>query len=130
MRLNEINSNLIFLFPIYSSLVKEEWIYFLLSVSIFIASSFFHFCKERNVKRSYIRFSRYSDIAIATSSYAYMYYFVYSYVTQGQFIFCSLLLLTILMFFFGKSSLGKRNNVHSYFHIAIGLVAGFIPLFG
>ena len=129
MKLTETNSNLIFLFPIITSLLKEQFIYFILSFSIFFASSLFHFCKSRYKDSVHTNISRYLDRIVATLSYFYMYYFVFTFVTYGKTLFCVLLSLTIVMFFSGRSAFGKRHNIHSYFHIAIGLVAGTIPLF-
>ena len=130
MKLNEINSNLIFLFPIATSLLKEEFVYFLLSCSIFFASSLFHFYKYRNKKSFHMKLLQHLDRIVATLSYFYMFYFVFIFVTDNQMFFYSLLSLTVVMFFIGKSVFGKKYNIHSYFHIAIGLVAGSIPLFG
>ena len=128
-KINEINSNVIFLFPIISGYVKRDYIYSLLALSIFIASFFFHLCIDKNPESHYIKYLRGFDIGVATVCYLYMFYFVYLFVPYYKSLFYSLLVLTVFIFFFGKKELGKRHNIHSYFHIAIGIVAGIIPLF-
>jgi uncharacterized membrane protein YkvI len=58
-----------------------------------------------------------------------MFYFVEHFLKSGQFYFYALLISTIVLFFFGKTSLGQKYEAHTYFHITIGILAGAIPLF-
>ncbi len=127
MKLTEINSNIIFLFPIITSLLKREFLYFSLSISICIASYLYHYYKN-NHHKNIVNKLRYSDISIAILSYSYMFYFVSSFTTYKQFSFYILLFITICMYFIGKSSYGRQKNIHSYFHLAVGIVSGVIPL--
>lgn len=132
-KLNEVNSNWIFLLPIITSYLKEDFIYCLLSVSIFIASFYYHFHKEKktpNTSKTHLSFLRLLDVSIAGLSYFYMFYFVHRYVDGAQNILYGLLLLTVIFYFVGKQEVGKKYNIHTYFHLAIGVVAGLIPLFG
>ena len=126
MKLNELNSNFIFIFPIVTSLLKGDNVYLFLSISIFIASSLYHYVKEK--KRVYLNFFRYIDIGIATASYLYMFYFIHTSVKSFQIILYVALAVTILIFFIGKSKFGRERNIHSIFQILIGIVAGIIPL--
>jgi len=126
MKLNELNSNLIFIFPIVASLLKGDNIYLFLSISIFIGSSLYHYVKEN--KRGHLNVVRYIDIGTATASYLYMFYFVHTSVKSFQIILYVALAVTVLIFFIGKSKFGRERNIHSIFHILIGIVAGVIPL--
>lgn len=128
MKVTETNSNIIFLLTIGASIYKNEYIYLVLAVSIFIASYFYHFTKDNIKYKSHILLIRYADIFVAAMSYAYMFYFIYSYVSEYQSLLYFLLFITLLLFVFGKTKQGKRRNVHSYFHIAIGLVSSLIVL--
>lgn len=129
IKLNEINSNIIFLFPLISGLLKDYRVYSFLALCIFIASSCFHTYKLKNSKGRYIRHLRVFDISTATLCYLYMFYCVKTFLVHEQSYFYILLMATIFVFFFSKTELGIRQNMHSYFHIAIGMVAGLIPLF-
>lgn len=128
-RLNEVNSNFIFIFPIITSFLYKDFIYCFLSTSIFLASSGYHFYKEKKYSTAHVNLLRKFDIIIATLSYVYMFYFVYTYLDSGQNLFYFLLSATIVAYFVSKQELGKKYNLHSYFHLAIGTVAGLIPLF-
>jgi hypothetical protein len=129
LKLNEINSNWIFLFPVISGLLKNHPLYSFLSLCIFVASFCFHIYKYGYSNGAYIKHLRGLDISVATVCYLYMFYFVKTFLTHNQFYFYILIISTIALFFFGKTKLGLRYNVHSYFHVAIGIVAGIIPLF-
>jgi hypothetical protein len=129
LKLNEINSNLFFVFPIITGYLSRDVIYFSLSASIFIVSFYYHFYKENNNNGLYVKYYRALDIFVATLSYIYMFYFIFMYVPEFKSTLYGLLIATIVAYLFSKRELGKKFNAHTYFHVAIGLVAGVIPLF-
>ena len=128
MKITETNSNLIFLLTIGASIYKNEFVYLILSISIFITSYFYHFAKDNIKYKSHILSIRYADIFVAVTSCVYMFYFIHSYVSQYQSLLYFLLFITLLLFVFGKTKQNKIRNLHSYFHIAIGLVSSLIVL--
>ncbi len=128
-KLNEINSNWIFIFPVVSGFLKGYMVYSFLSFCIFIASFCFHLYKYAHSNGRHINYIRSLDAFIATACYLYMFYFVKTLFVHNQSYFYILLTATVFLFFFGKTKFGVRYNVHSYFHLAIGMVAGCIPLF-
>ncbi len=128
-KLNEVNSNLFFILPIFTGYLSKDVIYFSLSVSIFIVSFYYHFYKENNSSGLYVKYYRALDILVATLSYIYMFYFIFMYVPEFKSTLYGLLVVTIISYFFSKRGLGKKFNIHTYFHVAIGIVAGVIPLF-
>ena len=99
-------------------------------MSIFTASFLYHFYRENSNTDLYIKYYRSLDIIVATLAYLYMFYFVFMRATEAKNILYGLLIITIVMYFFSKKELGRKYNTHTYFHIAIGVVAGVIPLFG
>lgn len=128
-KLNEINSNWFFILPIITGYLSKDVIYFSLSVSIFIVSFYYHFYKENNSNSLYVKHYRALDILVATLSYIYMFYFIFMYVPEFKSTLYGLLVITMISYFFSKRELGEKFNAHTYFHVAIGIVAGIIPLF-
>lgn len=126
MKLNEFNSNLIFIFPIVTGFITGIWMYVILSVSTFIASSLYHFNKGNNGRHTDIY--RSLDIVIAILSYFYMFYFISAYITADHTPFYAALFVSLVLFFAGKY---KNNNprIHVYFHICVGTLSGVMPLF-
>jgi hypothetical protein len=129
LKLNQVNSNWIFLFPVISGFIKDRYIYSFLALCILVVSFCFHIYKHNHIEGVYIKHFKCLDISVATACYLYMFYFVKTFLTHNQFYFYTLLISTLALFFFGKTKLGLKYNIHSYFHIAIGMVAGLIPLF-
>ena len=129
LNLNEVNSNWFFILPIITGYLSKDVIYFSLSVSIFIVSFYYHFYKENNSIGLYVKYYRALDIIVATLSYIYMFYFIFMYVPEFKSTLYGLLVGTIVAYLFSKRELGKKFNAHTYFHVAIGIVAGVIPLF-
>jgi cation transport ATPase len=127
--LNEVNSNVIFLFPIASGLIKGYITYAFLAWCIFIVSLCFHAYKYYVHNGLHLKHLRALDISMAITCYLYMAYFVTMFIDHNQLYFYGALIATVILFFFGKTKVGLRYNIHSYFHIAIGAVAGLIPLF-
>jgi len=127
--LSEVNSNIIFLFPIASGLIKGYITYAFLAWCIFIVSLCFHAYKYYVHNGLHLKHLRALDICVATVCYLYMTYFVATLLEHNQIYFYVVLIATIALFFFSKTNVGLRYNIHSYFHIAIGAVAGIIPLF-
>ncbi len=125
--MNQVNSNVIFFFPIISSYLYGDKIYCLLSVMIITASTCYHFFATKN----YFSIKKYLlliDRCIATTCYLYMFYFVNKF-GHNQFLLYTLLVFSILVYLLGERRFAEKYNVHSYFHIIIGIVAGIIPLF-
>jgi hypothetical protein len=129
LKLNEINSNWTFLFPVISGLLENHPLYSFLALSILVASFCFHVYKHGHNDSVYTKYLRGLDISVAIVCYLYMFYFVKTFLIHYQHPFYLLLVSTIFLFFLSKTKVGQRHNVHSYFHIAIGIVAGLIPLF-
>lgn len=128
-KLNQVSSNLIFLFPIITSYLRRDRIYFLLSIMIIIASTCYHFFKETNRNAFYLKYLLFADTCIAYTSYIYMFYFVHRLNSKNQFLLCTLLTLSIFVYLLGERRFAKKYDIHSYFHLVIGIVSGIIPLF-
>ena len=77
---------------------------------------------------SSIKILRYLDVAVAIASYLYMSYFVYKYCEQYKNVLYLLLITTIAIYILGKTKFGIKKNIHTYFHIAIGLVSSIIVI--
>lgn len=129
MKLNEVNSNLIFLFPVVSAYLVSDIIYFYLSAAVLFASFYYHLYKN-NYSSTDLRLKILRGMAmlVAVTAYFYMFYFVYNYVISFKPILYLSLFLTISLYFFGRIKKYKNYNTHSYFHLFIGLVAGVIPI--
>lgn len=127
MKINEVNSNYIFLFPIVMSLVSKEKIYLTLSISIFIASFMYHLLRKRDKKSTLARYAQYADRGVAVIAYLYMFFFIRNYSLLLQSIIYFLLIMTLLTYFYGKQK--DEDEIHTAFHIFIGIVSGLILLF-
>ncbi|OGI65229.1 hypothetical protein A3A95_03740 [Candidatus Nomurabacteria bacterium RIFCSPLOWO2_01_FULL_39_18] len=129
-KINQINSNLIFFFPIITSYLDGDAIYCFLSIIMIIcASTFYHFFREKKHSNFFIKFLRYADVCIASMSYLYMFYFVHSSNGNSKFFLYFLLALSIFTYILGEKRFAEKYNIHSYFHLFIGIIAGIIPIF-
>ncbi len=129
LKINEVNSNLIFLFPITSGLFVRDYLYFALASFTLFASFIFHIYKNKQPQGLHVTKLRFADRAFALLSYFYMFYFVWRHPSHNQVLFYSLLVVTLVLYFLGKTQFGKKYQIHTHFHIAIVLVGGTIPLF-
>ncbi len=128
-KLTQVNSNLIFLFPIITSYLHKDTVYCVLSVLIFIASTCYHLALEKKLSNFKIKCSLCLDTCIAYTSYLYMFYFVNKSNGPNALLLYALLVLSIFVYILGERKFTQKYNIHSYFHLVIGCVAGIIPLF-
>lgn len=103
--------------------------YTFFALCIFVTSLYYHARKYKNPSSVSVRYLRVLDIFVAIICYGYMFFFVKNILIQGQLYFYIALVLTIFIFLSSKTLYRNSFALHSYFHIAIGVVAGVIPLF-
>jgi hypothetical protein len=103
--------------------------YTFFALCIFVTSLYYHARKYSNPSSVSLRYLRVLDIFVAIICYGYMFFFVKNILIQGQLYFYIALVLTIFVFLSSKTLYRNSSTLHSYFHIAIGIVAGVIPLF-
>lgn len=127
-KLTELNSNVFFLLPFLGGLYARDYIYAAIGLSIIIASTTYHYLRNKNMASPAAHVARYVDMTVASVGYLYVFYFIQTYSPLLQSVCYMLLGSTLLTYMLGK----YRNNdptVHTYFHVFIGIVSGAIPLF-
>lgn len=127
MQLNRASSSLLFALPVITGFFQQAYTYALLSISILIASYWFHRRQEYG-HQEYLSLFQCADRLIAVLCYAYLYYFVSAYPVSHPMILYVLLTGTLIVYTIGKL---KQDNtqLHVWFHVLIAAVSGIIPLF-
>lgn len=122
-------SNVFLLFPILISYSRKEWIYFVMSFGIFVASIIFHIGHEYHEdKHLWARVAKYTDWFFAIAGSAYVFYYIFKSPIQENKIILAILFLGILLFFLYGYLLGNYNKLHPWFHVFGQILLGFIIL--
>jgi multisubunit Na+/H+ antiporter MnhE subunit len=128
-----VTSNVFLLFPLFVAFFKKEWVYFGITLGIFVASIGFHYGYEFHRKNPLTQKFRILDWLLAMLGTLYVFYFI----TQSdarmsmKVLFAALFMITLTFFWYSyilKNYEGYKK-LHPWFHVFSPIVLGFIVLF-
>ena len=106
-----------------------EWLYFFLSISIGVTSTYFHFLEIS--ESSFFQKFQIFDRGLSFICYVYMTYFSYNFLSIYYQIFAyTILIISIVLYILSKveKNKSKEKYLHSYFHFIISSIAAIIVL--
>lgn len=123
MKLNEINSNIIYLAPFFTAFYFKELAFMAISFLVFIISTSYHFVRGYDYEKRFVLILRSLDIFIAVYAYLYLTWYVNNYLKEFGLYIYSVMIVSVCVYFYGKTNRGGEKGVHKYFHLLTGLIS-------
>ncbi len=109
--------------------IEKEWIYFILTLLMIVASPAYHYADDFQPKESrFYSYSRKLDWTVAVCGYLYGFYYIYEKVrTPMQIPLAFALVATLVFFWYGFRVSGYRK-LHPWFHVTTSLLSALIVI--